>query len=84
MFVVFIALIVGPAVAGDKVPMDQLTKQLSFGDMRLVQPLDKDRKYTNGTSLTGTGGASYSGVFRFASESASDGGGRATDRIRLF
>ena len=78
MFVVFLALIVGPSVAGDKIPFDLSTVDLPF---RLVQPNDLENDNTNGTSVTGTGRPNYSGVYQFSTES--DGGG-ATDKIKLF
>ncbi|KAL6852859.1 1,3-beta-D-glucan synthase [Amphichorda felina] len=81
LFVVFIALIVGPAVAGDKINVKSLQDQ--FGDnLRIVQPNHQNHKNTNSSSLTGTGNPDYTGVY--VVESESDGGGRATDRIRLF
>lgn len=84
MMVVFLALIIGPSLAGEQIPVDGITDMLSgLGDLRLVQPNGLDNDNTNSTSLTGTGAEDYTGVYKFSTGST-DGGGRATDRIKLF
>jgi 1,3-beta-glucan synthase len=79
MLVLFLALIVGPAVAGDQI-LPLLPEQLEpgqelIGGFRLMQPWNQSNDDTNSTSLTGTGRPGYS--------TASDGIA-ATARARLF
>lgn len=83
LFVVFIALIVGPAVAGKYVP-ESLTDSLSnIAGMRLVQPNGQNKDNTNSTSQTGTGMNGYSGA-GIKSTSTGRNGATSTGRIRLF
>ncbi|KAL2210638.1 hypothetical protein CC79DRAFT_525327 [Sarocladium strictum] len=79
MLVVFLALVVGPAVAGDKI-MPSLPQQLQPGEklldmFYLAQPYDQNNTDTNSTQLTGTGAPGYS----TRTENS-----RATDKVRLF
>lgn len=82
MFVVFIALIVGPAVAGKmfKKSGNPLESSLSSLDFRLIQPNYQDNKNTNGTSQTGTGNPDYTGVYK----ASTSGGSGSTGKVRLF
>jgi 1,3-beta-glucan synthase len=81
MLVLFLALVIGPAVAGDKI-MPMLPADLQPGKelvgFYLMQPYDQDHKDTNSTMLTGTGAESYS----HSSTETDDS--RATDKVRLF
>lgn len=81
MFVLFLALVIGPSVAGNMVPMDSLQDMLGGLGFRLVQPNGQDNDNTNGTSLTGTGNPDYTGVYN--PSTSSDGSG-ATGKVRLF
>jgi 1,3-beta-glucan synthase len=86
MLVLFLALIVGPAVAGPKFVSGDTISNVIDGilpDLRLVQPNGQDHDNTNSTMLTGTGRVDppYSGVL---AQSSSTDGSRPTDRIRLF
>jgi 1,3-beta-glucan synthase len=78
MLVVFLALVVGPAVAGDKI-MPLLPKDFQPGkelvNFYLFQPYDQNNTDTNSTQLTGTGAPGYS----TRTENS-----RATDKVRLF
>ncbi|ORY60728.1 1,3-beta-glucan synthase component-domain-containing protein [Pseudomassariella vexata] len=58
MLVVFVGLIVGPIVAGSKVP-SSLTSSIP---MNLLQPTGQDNDNTRNDTSTGTGAADYSGV----------------------
>lgn len=81
MLVLFLALVVGPAVAGDKIPVD-FGETLAGLPFRLVQPNNLENDNTNSSSLTGTGAPDYtypSGYLK-----STDEGGRATDKIKLF
>lgn len=60
LFVVFLALIVGPAVAGKYIPTEDMLGMLK--DQDLLQPTGLDNDDTHGSSLTGTGNPTYSGV----------------------
>lgn len=83
MLVLFLALVVGPAVLGDKLKSltETVDEALSSLPYRLVQPNDQDHNNTNGTMLTGTGAETYTGTWF---DSSTDGGSRATDKIKLF
>ncbi|KAI6779454.1 glucan synthase component-like protein [Emericellopsis cladophorae] len=86
MLVLFLALVVGPAVAGPKlVPKNAVSDVINgiFPDLRLVQPNGQDHDNTNSTMLTGTGRVDppYSGVL---AQSSSDEDSRETNRIKLF
>jgi 1,3-beta-glucan synthase len=56
LLVVFLALIVGPSVAGKYVP-DSMFNMLK--DFKLVQPTGLDNNDTRGTSATGTDNPSH-------------------------
>lgn len=81
MLVLFVGLIVGPSVAGSKIPLKSLEDAMSGLPFRLVQPQNQDNDNTNGTSLTGTGHPDYTGVYQFSTSSDSS---RETDKIKLF
>lgn len=55
MVILFVALIVGPIVAGKFIP----TTLSSKIPMNLLQPTGQDNDNTRGTNQTGTGAASY-------------------------
>lgn len=82
LLVVFLAMIVGPIVAGSYIPKDALKL---LNDQHLMQPIGQENDDTMGKTATGTGSPSYSGVFKFSStESApaptkSATGGDSTD-----
>lgn len=81
LLVVFVALIVGPAVAGKMIP-DSLTSSLSdIAGFRLMQPNDLKNDNTNASSQTGTGMAGYSGAGKTSSATSSSG---STAKIKLF
>jgi len=61
MLVVFVGLIVGPAVVGKKI-LPSVSRPL--GSTRLVQPFDQNNDDTLGHSQTGTGANNYSGVYK--------------------
>lgn len=77
MLVVFLALIVGPAVAGKNIPTDMIKDQLKGLPFELFQPNGQNRDNTNSTMLTGTGHPTYV-------HSTTEEDSRETDRIRLF
>ncbi|KAG9251681.1 1,3-beta-glucan synthase component-domain-containing protein [Emericellopsis atlantica] len=86
MLVLFLALVVGPAVAGPKlVPKNAVSDVINgfLPDLRLVQPNGQDHDNTNSTMLTGTGRVDppYSGVL---AQSSSTDSSRATNKIKLF
>jgi len=87
MFVLFLALMIGPSVVGQNMEIDIegiLGKPLNF---RLVQPTGLDNDNTNGTTyLTGTGMDGYTGYAytKSLATASSDGNGRPTDKIKLF
>jgi 1,3-beta-glucan synthase len=82
LLVLFIALIVGPAVAGDKIP-SSLTSSLSdIAGFRLMQPNHLKNDNTNASSQTGTGMADYTGAGLSSSSASSTDG--ATGKINLF
>lgn len=60
LLIVFVALIVGPAVAGKYVPKDVYDM---LKDTDLVQPTGLDNDDTRGRTPTGTGAPGYSGVY---------------------
>ncbi|KAJ2896588.1 beta-glucan synthase component gls1 [Zalerion maritima] len=64
MLVVFVGLIVGPVVAGRFIP-ESLTNSIP---MDLYQPTSFSNDDTNGSSLTGTGAADYSGYLATATD----------------
>ncbi|KAH6989456.1 1,3-beta-glucan synthase component-domain-containing protein [Ilyonectria sp. MPI-CAGE-AT-0026] len=82
LLVLFVALIVGPAVAGKMVP-DSLTSSLSdIAGFRLMQPNNLDKDNTNASSQTGTGMVGYTGAgLKTTTTSGSSG---ATAKIKLF
>lgn len=84
LLVVFIGLIVGPAVAG-KMILPSLEDSLSnlFG-LYLLQPNDLNKDNTRGESQTGTGAPDYSGAGLTMTSSGRRSRASATGRIRLF
>ena len=88
MLVVFLALIVGPIVAGKKIPASAFDSLKSY---HLVQPTGQDKDDTVGSSQTGTGATEYSGWGTRTRSSTSESEAAATTsavseaaRIRLF
>lgn len=67
LFVLILAMIVGPAVAGDKLPVSSITDSLSGVGFKLVQPNKQDNDDTRGDTDTGTGRPNYSGAYTFTS-----------------
>lgn len=86
--VLFLALIIGPSVIGDKKLFDiGETIPEELVGLRLVQPNGLNNDNTNGTSKTGTGADGYSGALltmRTSTATDSDGEARNTDKIKLF
>lgn len=82
LLVLFVALIVGPAVAGKMIP-DSLTSSLSdIAGFRLMQPTSLDHDNTNASSQTGTGMVGYTGAgLKTTTTSGSSG---STAKIKLF
>lgn len=73
LLVIFVGLMVGPSVAGSKIPLDSLEKLAS--DMALpglFQPSGQNNNDTQNRTETGTAAASYSGVGVKATSTASD------------
>lgn len=82
LLVVFLALMIGPSVAGKYIP-SSLTSSLS--STGLIQPTGLSNNDTIGSSQTGTGAASYSGaLLTMTSASASASSTDSAAKIRLF
>jgi 1,3-beta-glucan synthase len=81
LLVVFLALIVGPIVAGKYVPAS-VFKMLD--DTNLVQPTGLEHDDTRGRTETGTGYVSYSGVYTPTSESSKATATSGSDKRALF
>lgn len=87
MFVLFLALMIGPSVVGQNMTIDihgLLGDPLEF---RLVQPTGLDNDNTNGTTqLTGTGMDGYTGYLytKSLATATDENGNRPTDKIKLF
>lgn len=63
MLFAFVGLIVGPVVAGNRIPKDELTSVLKGGTFEgLFQPDAQDNNDTDPTKVTGTGRPNYDGV----------------------
>ncbi|KPM42807.1 1,3-beta-glucan synthase component FKS1 [Neonectria ditissima] len=82
MLVVFLGLIIGPAVAGKYVPSSVMGLFEDLAGLHLLQPSGLDRNNTNGTQQTGTGMPSYTGAGLKSSTSGVSA--TATGKIRLF
>jgi 1,3-beta-glucan synthase len=76
LLVVFLGLIIGPAVAGKNIPSTLLT-DMSPMLSGLVQPVGFNNNDTRGWNQTGTGFSGYTGVLKTASTS-----GRSTATSR--
>lgn len=74
LFIVFMALMIGPAVAGKYIPVDKFLGSFTSGDMYLVQPNNLINNNTLNTTETGTGAPSR----------ATASSTRGADRVRLF
>ena len=83
LLVIFVALIVAPIVAGDKIP-SSLTGQLN--STNLMQPAHQNNNDTRGHTQTGTGASDYSGVLASITGGTADATASATGgaKIRLF
>ncbi len=80
MLVLFVGLVVGPIVAGKKIPASVTN---SLKSTNLVQPTNLDNDDTDGHTQTGTGAPNYSGAFtRTASASASSSS--LSNKIKLI
>jgi 1,3-beta-glucan synthase len=87
MFVLFLALMIGPSVVGQNTAIDLKEMIPTILELRLLQPTGLDNDNTNGTTyLTGTGMDGYTGyAYTKSTATASrDGNGRPTDKIKLF
>lgn len=80
LLVLFVALVVGPAVGGDKIDVSSIADSINGLGFKLMQPNNQNHDDTRGKTETGTGDPNYSGILTRSTEE----GGRATDRIRLF
>lgn len=84
MFILFMALMIGPAVAGDMIPMN-IFKSLDTTDLALIQPTSLNNDNTRGETETGTGAADYSGAYlTMTSSSAKASKTSNSQRVRLF
>jgi len=86
MLVVFVALIVGPLVAGKQIPSSAFDMLKQYD---LVQPTGLSNDDTYGSSQTGTGDPSYTGWATRTMSTATDGDAQTTTsadaaKIRLF
>lgn len=86
MLVVFLALIVGPIVAGRFLPKD-LLKGSILDEFALQQPTGQNNDDTRGREPTGTRYSNYSGVFTPSSTSTAAQStrtrGAAADRMMI-
>ncbi|KAF7562126.1 hypothetical protein G7046_g2003 [Stylonectria norvegica] len=83
LLIIFVGLIVGPAVAG-KMILDPLSGSISdIGGFKLLQPNGQDHDNTNSTMATGTGKEGYTGAGR-KTTSGTGSSSSATGKIRLF
>lgn len=80
LLVVFLALMIGPSIAGKYVAS---TIEDLLGSTGLVQPTGQDNNDTV-SSQTGTGAASYSGALLTMSTASSSASSTANAKIRLF
>ncbi|KAF7912369.1 uncharacterized protein EAF01_001390 [Botrytis porri] len=76
LFVVFLALLIGPLIAGKMILSDSLTSKIPFN---LYQPTGQNNNDTRGYNETGTGCVTCSGASATASASST-----AAAKIRLF
>lgn len=84
MLVLFLGLIIAPALAGKYLPSSIMTIFEDLAGFHLLQPKNQDRNNTNGTQATGTGMPGYTGA-AFVSSTASGGSAAtASGKIRLF
>ncbi|KAJ4292915.1 1,3-beta-D-glucan synthase [Collariella sp. IMI 366227] len=69
LFVIFLALVVGPAVAGKKIPLGSISDISMIKDLGLFQPTSMNSDDTWGRTQTGTGlgPAKYTGVYKWSS-----------------
>lgn len=83
LFIVFMALMIGPAVAGDMIPTSFLSS-LSGKDLALVQP-NYEKDNTRNETETGTGAADYSGAgLTVSTASRKATATKRSERVRLF
>lgn len=81
LLILFVALMVGPSVAGKYVPSSLFDM---LDSTNLVQPTDQNKNNTIGETETGTGAASYTGALLTMSASASASSTGDAAKIRLF
>ncbi|CCD34547.1 glycosyltransferase family 48 protein, partial sequence [Botrytis cinerea T4] len=74
LFIVFLALLIGPLIVGKKILTDSLTSKIPF---KLYQPIGQDNNDTRGYNETGTGCVTCSGASATASSTAAA-------KVRLF
>ncbi|KAK7417280.1 1,3-beta-D-glucan synthase [Neonectria punicea] len=84
ILVVFLGLIVAPAVAGKYIPSSVFSLFEDLAGFHLLQPNGQDRNNTNGTQQTGTGMAGYTGAGLDTSTLSSGSTATAGGKIRLF
>ncbi len=84
LLVVFVGMIVGPAVAGKNIP-DSVENSLSGFGMKLFQPVDQDNDDTMGEDETGTGNPEYSGARKTSSaEDTAQATESVAERLRFL
>ncbi|KAH7140989.1 1,3-beta-glucan synthase component-domain-containing protein [Dactylonectria macrodidyma] len=84
MLVVFLGLIVAPAVAGKYIPSSVFSLFEDLAGFHLLQPNGQDRNNTNGTQQTGTGMVGYTGAGFQTSTLSSGSTATSGGKIRLF
>ncbi|AEO59893.1 glycosyltransferase family 48 protein [Thermothelomyces thermophilus ATCC 42464] len=82
LLVVFLALIVGPAVAGKYIPTESMLSMLK--DQNLLQPTGLNHDDTRGKTPTGTGAPNYSGVGTSTRTTARATATSGSDKRALF
>ncbi|TGO12077.1 hypothetical protein BTUL_0095g00350 [Botrytis tulipae] len=76
LFIVFLALLIGPLIAGKMILSDSLTSKIPFN---LYQPTGQDNNDTQGYNQTGTGCVTCSGASATATSSST-----TAAKVRLF
>ncbi|KAL6411619.1 1,3-beta-glucan synthase [Ilyonectria robusta] len=84
MLVLFLGLIIAPALAGKYLPSSVMTIFEDLAGLHLLQPKGQDRNNTNGTQATGTGMPGYTGAGFVSSTATGGSAATASGKIRLF
>lgn len=92
LLIVFLALVVGPAVAGSKILgflPSALSPDKDLMGLKLIQPNQQNHDNTNSSVQTGTGAPDYTGALLTMSRkggkaSATDDDASFTGKIKLF